>query len=57
MNSLLDVFTGTYITPTRRRALQDVKVKHSDLLAGVTISRAGGIRTRDLLNPTQFYVL
>jgi hypothetical protein len=53
MNSLLDVLTGTYITPTRRRALQDVNVKHSDLLAGVIISRAGGIRTHDLLNPIQ----
>ena len=53
MNSLLDVLTGTYITTTRRRALQDVNVKHSDLLAGVIISRAGGIRTHDLLNPIQ----
>ena len=53
MNSLLDVLTGTYITPTRRRALQDVNVEHSDLLAGVIISRAGGIRTHDLLNPIQ----
>ena len=53
MNSLLDVLTGTYITTTRRRALQDVNLKHSDLLAGVIISRAGGIRTHDLLNPIQ----
>jgi hypothetical protein len=53
MNSLLDVLKGTYITPTRRRALQDVNVKHSDLLASVIISRAGGIRTHDLLNPIQ----
>ena len=53
MNSFIDVLTGAYIMPARRRALEDVNVEHSDLLAGAIISRAGGIRTHDLLNPIQ----
>ena len=53
MNSLIDVLTGAYITPACPRALEDINVEHSGPLSGGMSSRAGGIRTRDLLNPIQ----
>ena len=49
--SVIDVFAGADVPPARLRAMQNVHVKH-DLEVR---TRAGGIRTHDLLNPIQAF--